>query len=53
VGGNEFVDAMRDDTLWKKAKDSVIKPGASWTVKLLFEWLKTEIKQRLIGGQPT
>ena len=50
--GHEFLDAMRDDTLWKKAKENVLKPGASWTAKLLFDWLKVEIKQRLIGGNP-
>jgi hypothetical protein len=48
--GHEFLDAMRDDTVWKKAKENVIKPGASWTVQLLFEWLKAEIKQRVLGS---
>jgi hypothetical protein len=48
--GNEFLDAMRDDTLWSKAKEKVIKPGASFTAKLLFEWLKTEIRQKLLGA---
>jgi hypothetical protein len=51
--GHEFLDAMRDDTLWKKAKETFLKPGASWTAKLLFEWLKVEIKQRFIGGNPS
>jgi hypothetical protein len=47
--GHEFLDAMRDDTLWKKAKETFIKPGASWTAKLIFEWLKLELKQRFFG----
>jgi hypothetical protein len=50
--GHEFSDAMRDDTLWEKAKQTFLKPGASWTAKLLFEWLKVEIKRRFIGGSP-
>jgi len=48
--GHEFLDAMRDDTLWKKAKEKFLKPGMSWTAGVLFEWLKAEIKQRFMGG---
>lgn len=47
--GHDFTDAARSDTLWRKAKESVIKPGASWTFDLLKEWLKAEIK----NGFPT
>jgi hypothetical protein len=45
--GHEFLQTMRDDNLWKKAKEYVIKPGASWTFEILKEWGKAEIKQRL------
>ncbi|MFD1709071.1 DUF2513 domain-containing protein [Ottowia sp. GY511] len=45
--GCEFADAVRSDTIWKKAKETVIKPSASWTFDLLKEWLKTEISQGL------
>jgi hypothetical protein len=38
---------MRDDTVWKKAKEHVLKPGASWTFDILKEWLKAEAKSRL------
>lgn len=47
--GCEFASAAHDDTVWKKAKESVIKPGASFTFDLLKSWLKTEIGQ----GFPT
>ena len=47
--GCEFVDAVRDDTLWKKAKTTVLAPGASFTLDLVKEWLKAEISQ----GFPT
>jgi hypothetical protein len=47
--GHDFADAARSDTLWKKAKDNVIKPGASWSFDLLKEWLKAEVK----NGFPT
>ena len=45
--GHDFLDAARDDTLWKKAKQHVIKPGASFTFELVKEWLKLEIKNRI------
>lgn len=47
--GCEFVDAIRDDTLWAKAKREVIAPSMSFTFDLLKEWIKSEITQ----GFPT
>jgi hypothetical protein len=37
---------MRDDTIWKKAKEQVLKPGASWSFEILKEWAKHELKQK-------
>ena len=45
--GHDFLQSIRDDTLWKKAKQQVLKPGASWTFDILKEWAKHELKQRL------
>ena len=45
--GHEFLQSVRDDTVWKKAKDHVLKPGASWTFDILKEWLKFEVKHRV------
>lgn len=47
--GCEFLDAVRSDTIWKKAKESVIKPTASFTFGLLKEWLANELR----NGFPT
>lgn len=47
--GADFLDAARSDTLWAKAKNSVIAPTASWTFDILKDWLKEEIR----GGLPT
>lgn len=41
--GCEFVDSVRSDTLWKKAKENVIKPTGSFTFSLLREWLAHEM----------
>ena len=49
--GHDFLDAMRDDTIWKKAKEKVLAPtgkeivGASFAV--LLGWLRYEAAQKL------
>lgn len=48
--GHEFLDAARDDTTWKKVRDKVVKPTASFTFGILVEALKYEIKSRI--GMP-
>ncbi|NTW87614.1 MAG: DUF2513 domain-containing protein [Desulfobulbaceae bacterium] len=46
--GQDFLSASNDDSLWSKAKEHVIKPGASFTFDLLFEWLVTKAKEKLL-----
>lgn len=41
--GQDFADAIRDDTLWSRAKEAVIKPTASWTFGVLLRFLEVEI----------
>ena len=40
--GHEFLDASRDETIWKKVTQRIIKPASSWTLKALLECLKHE-----------
>lgn len=47
--GCEFVDAVKDDTVWSKAKKEIIGPTMSFTFSVLKDWLKTEI----LEGFPT
>jgi hypothetical protein len=49
--GCEFADAVRSDTLWHKAKETVLKPSASWTFGLLTDWLKAQLAEQI--GQIT
>lgn len=44
--GHEFIQSFREDTVWKKAKDHVLKPGASWTFEILKDWVKQELKEK-------
>jgi hypothetical protein len=49
--GHEFLDAARNDTVWRKARETFFKPAASWTFGLLVDYLKAEAKERLgLGG---
>ena len=45
--GQDFADAITDDTLWRKAKANVVKPMASWTFGILLDYLKGEIASGL------
>ena len=48
--GHEFLQSIKDDTVWRKLKERVIKPSASWTFAIVTDWLKHEINQRI--GMP-
>jgi len=48
--GCEFVDAVRDNNLWNKARENVLKPSMSFTFDVLREWLKVQITQGLPSG---
>lgn len=43
--GHEFAKAMINDNLWNKAKEHIIKPSASWTVGIMIEYLKLQLRQ--------
>ena len=45
--GHEFLDATRDEGVWKKVREKVIGEGSSWTFEIVKEWAKHELKQRL------
>jgi hypothetical protein len=45
--GHDFLDAARDETVWRMAKEKVLKPGVSWTFEMLKDILKALAKQQL------
>ncbi len=45
--GSDFVDATRDDALWRKVVNKVLNTSASFTFDLLKEALKSEISKGL------
>ena len=49
--GHDFCDGIRQDTIWNKAKEHVIKPSASYGLSVLIEYVKIEAR-RLVGFPP-
>lgn len=45
--GHDFLDAVKDDSLWSKAKETVIKPAGGVAFSVLLEWAKAEATRRL------
>jgi hypothetical protein len=45
--GHDFLEAARDNSIWDKAKEKILKPGVSVTFDILIAWLKAEAKEKL------
>lgn len=48
--GQDFVDAAKDPSLWQRAMNTVIMPTAGFTFGLLVDYLRSQIKKRLLPG---
>lgn len=51
--GHDFCDGIRNDTIWNKAKEHIIKPGASWGLSVLVEYVKVQVHQKVFGNPAT
>lgn len=45
--GHDFLESIKDDDLWAKAKKHVLIPAGGAAFSVLKEWIKAEAKQRL------
>ncbi|OPY76877.1 MAG: hypothetical protein A4E65_03026 [Syntrophorhabdus sp. PtaU1.Bin153] len=45
--GQDFLSAAKDESIWQKAKESVLKPGAAFTFDLLVAYLKAKVAEKL------
>jgi hypothetical protein len=45
--GHDFLDSMRDDTVWRKARENIFKPIGGVAFDVLKEWLKAEMRHKL------
>jgi hypothetical protein len=45
--GCDFLDSIRDASIWEKTKANLLKPGASMTFALIKEYATFQVKQKL------
>lgn len=45
--GHDFLDATRNDTVWRTAKEKILKSGMSWTFDILKATLKALAVQEI------
>jgi hypothetical protein len=45
--GHDFLDAMREENIWRKVKEKVMRPAASWTLTIAMEYAKSLIREKL------
>lgn len=45
--GHDFIDSIKDETVWEKVKARILKPTGSWTFGILTELIKHELKNSL------
>ena len=50
--GHDFCDGIRHETIWNKAKEHILKPGASYGLSILVEYVKLQVHQRVFGVFP-
>lgn len=50
--GHDFCDGIRQDTIWNKAREHILKPGASYGLSVLVEYVKLQVHQRVFGVPP-
>lgn len=45
--GHDFLDAMKDDSIWEQAKESILKPVGGVAFDVLLQWLKWKMSEKL------
>jgi hypothetical protein len=48
--GHDFCDGIRQETIWNKAKKHILKPGASYGLSILVEYVKLQVHQQIFGS---
>jgi hypothetical protein len=45
--GHDFLDAMRDETIWNRAKNTILKRAGGITFDILIDWLKWQMRTQV------
>lgn len=50
--GHDFCEGIRQDTIWKKVKEHILKPGASYGLSIVVEYVKLQVHRQVFGAPP-
>ncbi len=45
--GHDFLQAMREDTIWKAVKEKIMQPTMSWTIGLAVAYAESIVREKL------
>lgn len=45
--GHNFLQAMREDTIWKAVKEKIMQPTMSWTIGLAVAYAESIVRKKL------
>jgi len=40
-----FCEGIRNNTIWNKVKEHILKPGVTYTLSLIVEYVKVQVQQ--------
>jgi hypothetical protein len=43
--GHDFCEGIRNNTIWNKVKEHILKPGVTYTLSLIVEYVKVQVQQ--------
>lgn len=49
--GHDFCEGIRQDTIWNKVKEKIIKPGAAYTISAVIEMVKISVQKQVLGTE--
>lgn len=49
--GHDFCEGIRNDIIWNKVVENILKPGATYTLALVAEYVKLQVQQTFSGTE--
>ena len=47
--GHDFCEGIRQDTVWNKVRQKIIKPGAAYTISVVVEMVRIYVQKQVLG----
>ncbi|MCR6654675.1 MAG: DUF2513 domain-containing protein [Opitutus sp.] len=49
--GHDFCEGIRQDTIWTKVRERIIKPGAAYTISAVVEMVRVQVQKQVFGAE--